>query len=198
MVTNQRYLEAADHGPGPNAVFVKTNGDSRVVAKRVAAATKSDGTKVEDIHHQTAQTVSSITTVDLAGISRLEQVFTILLAAGAMALFIALAISERRQEFATMAAVGAPLRDISAFLWTEAAMVMVAGLALAAGLGWLLSKMLVAMLQHVFDPPPDHLAIPWTFLLGLGGAALAATLIATGLAARGLRRLPLGAILREQ
>jgi hypothetical protein len=63
---------------------------------------------------------------------------------------------------------------------------------LAAGLGWLLSQMLVTMLKHVFDPPPDALAIP------LGAAASAATLIATAVAARDLRRLPLGAILREQ
>jgi putative ABC transport system permease protein len=198
MVANMRYLEAADHGPGPNVVFAKTGGDPATVAGRVAAATKQFGTEVKDIRGQTVQTVSSITTVDLTGISHIEQVFVILLAAGAMALFIALAISERRKEFAVMAAVGTPLRDISAFLWTEAAIVLGAGLVLAAGLGWLLSKMLVAMLQHVFDPPPDHLAIPWAFLLGLCGAALAATLIATGLAARGLRRLPLGAILREQ
>ena len=73
-----------------------------------------------------------------------------------------------------------------------------AALFLAAGLGWLLSEMLVAMLQHVFDPPPDTLAVPWTFLLELGGAALVATLVATALAARGLRRLPLGAVLRER
>jgi putative ABC transport system permease protein len=198
MVTNLRYLEAADHGLGPNVVFAKTGGDPSAVGGRVAAATRQFGTEVKDIRHQTAQTVSSITTVDLTGISHIEQVFVILLAAGAMALFIALAISERRKEFATMAAVGTPLRDISAFLWTEAAIVLGAGLVLAAGLGWLLSKMLVAMLQHVFDPPPDHLAIPWAFLLGLCGAALAATLVATTLAARGLRQLPLGAILREQ
>jgi putative ABC transport system permease protein len=69
---------------------------------------------------------------------------------------------------------------------------------LAAGLGWLLSKMLVAMLQHVFDPPPDALAIPWGFLAGLGGAALVATVLATALAARELRALPLGQVLREQ
>jgi hypothetical protein len=61
------------------------------------------------------------------------------------------------------------------------------GLVLAAGLGWLLSLMLVAMLQHVFDPPPDHLAIPWGYLAGLGGAALVATTIPAG----ELRRLPL-------
>lgn len=97
-----------------------------------------------------------------------------------------------------MAAIGAPLRQISAFLWSEAAIVLSAGLVLAIGLGWLLSEMLVAILQHVFDPPPDALAVPWGFLAGLAGAALLATLIATALASRGLRRLALGEILREQ
>ena len=48
-------------------------------------------------------------------------------------------------------------------------MVLVAGALLAAGLGWLLARMLVAMLTHVFDPPPDHLAIPWGFLALLYG-----------------------------
>ena len=50
---------------------------------------------------------------------------------------------------------------------------LAAALALAALLGWLLAEMLVAMLQHVFDPPPDRLAVPWVFLGGLGGAAVA-------------------------
>ena len=54
------------------------------------------------------------------------------------------------------------------------------------------------MLQHVFDPPPDHLAAPWAFLLGLAGAAIAGGLLAALLAALGIRRLPLGAILREE
>jgi putative ABC transport system permease protein len=58
--------------------------------------------------------------------------------------------------------------------------------------------MLVAMLQHVFDPPPDHLAVPWAYLGGLAGAALAGATLATALAALRLQRLQLGAILREQ
>ena len=70
--------------------------------------------------------------------------------------------------------VGAPIGKVGAFVWSEAALVLGAGMLLAAGLGWLLSKMLVAMLTHVFDPPPDALAIPWGFLAGLGGAALVA------------------------
>jgi putative ABC transport system permease protein len=70
--------------------------------------------------------------------------------------------------------------------------------ALAALLGWLLAQMLIAMLQHVFDPPPDHLAIPWGFLGLLAAAAVVGALLAAAVAARSLRRLPLGAILREE
>src|SRR5205814_98469 len=115
-----------------------------------------------------------------------------------MALFVVLGVIERRHEFATMAALGSSVRDIAAFLWSEAAIVLVGALALASLLGWLLAEMLVAMLRHVFDPPPDHLAAPWGFLLGLGAAALGGALLATAIAARRLGRLPLGAILREQ
>jgi putative ABC transport system permease protein len=198
MVANLPYLERVTNGAGPNVVFAKTSGDPRAVAHRVAAATRPDGTQVKDIREQTAQTVSSITTVDLKGISNIEEAFAIALAAGAMALFVALGLAERRHEFATMAALGRSLRDVSAFVWSEALLVLGAGLALAAGLGWLLSEMLVAMLQHVFDPPPDALAVPWAYLLELGGAAVLATVIATALAARGLRRLSLGSVLRER
>jgi putative ABC transport system permease protein len=83
-------------------------------------------------------------------------------------------------------------------LWSEAALVLTAGLALAALLGWLLAEMLVAMLSHVFDPPPDHLAAPWGFLAGLAGAAALGLLVAGALAVRGIRKLELGAILREE
>jgi putative ABC transport system permease protein len=115
-----------------------------------------------------------------------------------MALFVALGLGERRQELATMAALGAPLRLVGAFLWSEAALVLATALALAAVLGWLLSQMLVAMLRHVFDPPPDVLAIPWPFLVTLAGAGLVAACAAAVATARAIRRLPLGAILREQ
>jgi putative ABC transport system permease protein len=197
MVANLSYLQAADHGGGPNVVFAKA-GDPPAVARRVAAATKADGTLVKNIDEQTARTVTSITTVDLRGISRILEVFTVLLAAAAMGLFVMLALAERRHEFATMAALGARLRDIGAFVWSEAGLVLFAGLLLAAGLGVVLAEMLVAMLQHVFDPPPDHLAVPAGYLVILAGAALGGATLATALAARGLSRLPLGSILREE
>jgi putative ABC transport system permease protein len=198
MVANLAYLESVSHAGGPNVIFASVNGDPPTVAARVATATRAYGTKVDDISHQSSRTSSSITTVDLKGISQIEEAFAVVLAAAAMALFTALGIAERRHEFATMAALGAPLRQIGAYLWTEAAVVLGAGILLAGALGLALSEMLVAILQHVFDPPPDALAIPWGFLGALIGAAVLTTVLATLWAGRGLRRLALGEILREQ
>ena len=197
MVANLSYLQAADHAGGPNVVFARSS-DPASTAVKVAQATAADGTIVKNVSEQAQQTVSSITTVDLRGISRIEEAFTIVLAAAAMALFVALTVIERRHEFATMAAVGATLRSISAFVWSEAALVLAAALLLAAGLGLVLALMLVGMLQHVFDPPPDALAVPWTYLGELAGAAVVATGLAVAIAAKRLRRLPLGQLLREQ
>ena len=197
MVANLSYLQAADHAGGPNVVFARSS-DPGPTAARASQATATDGTIVKNITEQAQQTVSSITTVDLRGMSHIEEAFTIALAAAAMALFVALAMIERQHEFATMAAVGATLRSIGAFVWSEAALVLGASLVLAAGLGLLLALMLVAMLQHVFDPPPDALAVPWAYLGELAGAAVVATAVAVAIAAQRLRRLPLGPLLREQ
>ena len=198
MVANLRYLTASDHGGGSNVVFAKVHGDPAVVARRVAAATRTAGTQVRNIRQQAAQTGSAITTIDLSGIAAIERAFVIVLAGAAMALLIALAVSERRREFATMAALGASVREIAAYVWSEAVIVLAAAVCLAGLLGWLLAVMLVAMLQHAFDPPPDHLAIPWGFLAAMFASAAVATAVAVALAGRGLRRLPLGQLLREQ
>ena len=198
MVANRTYLEQLTHDRGPNVIFARAPGNPVPVAQRVAAATRSAGGSVEDLRHQTAQTVSSITTVDLSGIGKIEEAFALGLAAASMLLFVAVALAERRLELATMAALGAPLRAIGAFLWSEALIVLVAAIALAALLGWLLAEMLVAMLRHVFDPPPDHLAAPWPYLAALGLAGIAGALLAAAFSAVALRRMSLGAILREE
>jgi putative ABC transport system permease protein len=197
MVANLAYLAAADGAGGPNVVLAKADNPAATAA-RVAATTRVDGTLVKNITQQTQQTVSSITTVDLRGIAKILEAFTIILAGAATGLFIALAHIERRHEFATMAALGARLREIRSFVWSESALVLAVSTVLAVGLGWLLSEMLIAMLQHVFDPPPDSLAIPWRYLAELLAGALAGSLLAGAAVARGLARMELGAILREQ
>ena len=197
MVANLSYLRAVDHAGGPNLVFARTSNPTKTAAA-VAAATGSSGVAVKNIAQQTRQTVSSITTIDLTGISRIEEAFVIALAGAAMALYVALVLSERRHEFATMAAVGESRRSIAAFITSEVMIVLAIGLVLAAALGTGLSLMLVAMLQHVFDPPPDQFVAPWRFLAALTGAAVLVAVVAVAVSARRLRHLPLGRLLREQ
>jgi putative ABC transport system permease protein len=197
MVTNVSYLDRLTHS-SPNVVFAKTTGSVRAVASRVAAATAPLGTMVKNIDQQTAQTVTSITTVDLTGISRLEEVFAVALVAAAIAIFVLGAVAERRREFATMGALGASLKEAGAFVWSEVATVVAVGALLGVGLGWLLARMLVAMLTHVFDPPPDHLAYPVGFLTTLFGVTLLAGVAASLVAVRAVSRLPLGRVLRER
>ena len=197
MVANLSYLRAADHAGGPNLVFARTSDPARTAAA-VGAATAASGVSVKNIAQQTRQTVSSITTIDLTGISGIEEAFVIALAGAAMALYVALVLSERRHEFATMAAVGESRRSIAAFITSEVMIVLAIGLVLAALLGTGLSLMLVAMLQHVFDPPPDQLVAPWRFLAELTAAAVLVAAVAVAVSAQRLRHLPLSRLLREQ
>jgi putative ABC transport system permease protein len=62
--------------------------------------------------------------------------------------------------------------------------------------GWTLSRMLVAVLTGVFDPPPDALAIPWAYVGTVAGLGVAALLVAGALTVRAARRPPL-TVLRD-
>jgi putative ABC transport system permease protein len=94
--------------------------------------------------------------------------------------------------------MGASTREVGAFIWAEAGTVVIGAAILAAGLGWLLARMLVAMLTHVFDPPPDHLAVPWGLLGLLYAVAMVAGIAASALGQYAIGRLALGQVLRER
>jgi putative ABC transport system permease protein len=198
MVANLSYILQATHDPGPNVVFAQTNGNPSHVAQAVARGVTAKGALVKNITDQATQTASSITTVGLRGISRIEEAFALLLAAGALILYSVMAFAERRQELATMAALGKQPRSIAAFIWTEIVLIVVVAAALASVLGWVLAEMLIAMMQHAFDPPPDHLAIPWGFLGALTLVVVAGAALAAFVAERSVARMPLGAVLREE
>ena len=179
--------------PARTSSSSRASGDPVAVARASPRRRSPLGTRVKNIRQQTAQTVSSITTVDLRGISRIEEAFVLVLAAAAMALFVAVGLAERRHELATMAALGASLRRVAAFLWSEAVLVLAAALALAAVLGWLLAR-------DARRDAPARLrpaARPARGALGVPRRARGAAAVAGGRARRRCSRprLPLGAIL---
>jgi putative ABC transport system permease protein len=164
FVADAGYVARATHDDSVGAFLVDTGGKN--VAAVAAGIRHRLGTSatVTDLSTTRAAVGSSLTAVDLAGLTRIELAFALLLAAAAGGLVLALGLTERRRMFALAAALGANRRQLAGFVVGEAAVTVGLGLALGAAISWALSTMLVKILTGVFDPPPAHLAVPWSYL----------------------------------
>src|SRR5205085_1591024 len=112
----------------------------------------------------------------------------LVLLVAATGLALALGFHERRRTFAIASALGATVRQLGGFVWSESAFVTAGGLLLGAVAAAGLSTMLVKVLTGVFDPPPGYLSIPWGYLAGLVGLACAAVILAGLATLRALHR----------
>jgi putative ABC transport system permease protein len=167
---------------------MRASGNPADLAVRAQHALGSlPGAKVTDIGSTQRLIGSSLTAVDLRGLTGLELTFAILLVAGAMGLILALGLAERRRTFALLAALGAKRNQLGAFLWSEGVVIQVSGGIIGIALGFGIAQMLVTILTGVFDPPPEVLSIPWPYLVLMVAAAIAsmiAAVLSTQLASR--------------
>ena len=196
LVANADYIAKMTGSDAVGALLVDTAGTSpAVVADRVRGLVGAQA-EVSDITTSRRVVGSSLTAVDLAGLTRVELGFALVLAAASTGLVLALGIAERRRTFAIASALGAKARQLGGFVWAEALFVTGGGLAAGAVGGWALSQMLVKVLTGVFDPPPAALAVPWAYLATVGGVAIAAVVIAAAGAIRATQR-PAIAVIRD-
>ena len=174
FVANAGYVT---HQTGTDAVgtfLIDTGGrDTGEVAARVRALLGTSAT-VTDIATTRGTVGSSLTAVNLAGLTRIELGFGLCLAAAAGALVLALGLTERQRGFAIASALGADRRQLGSFVWAESTVLILGGLGGAAVLGWALSRMLVSVLTGVFDPPPAALSVPWVYLVVIAVTTVAA------------------------
>ena len=146
-------------------VLMKAKGDPTMLAQQVRGALKADASlKVTNIGQAAHLIGSSLTAVDLGGLTTLELAFAVVMAAAAAGLMLALGFIERRRNFAILNAVGAKPGQLAAFLWGEAIVVIVGGFVFGLLSGVVIAWMLVKLLTGVFDPPPEALSIPWLYL----------------------------------
>jgi putative ABC transport system permease protein len=196
LVANADYISRATGSDAVGAFLIDTGGASpSAVAARVRRHLGT-GAQVSDVDTSRRVVGSSLTAVDLAGLTRVELGFALLLAAAATGLVLALGLAERRRTFAITTALGANPRQLGAFVWAEAAFVTVGGFVAGAAGGWALSAMLVKVLTGVFDPPPAALAVPWGYLMAVAGVGLAAAGVSAAGAVRATRR-PAMALIRD-
>jgi putative ABC transport system permease protein len=178
FIANATYVAKQTGTDAVGAFLVDTHGKNiAAVAKQLRAKL---GTKVAvtDIASERKVIGSSLTAVDLAGLTRVELGFALALAAAATGLTLWLGLAERRRTFTIATALGATPRQLGAFVWAEAGFVTIAGLIAGAATAWALANMLVKVLQGVFDPAPSVLAVPWIYLGTILAVAIAATVIA--------------------
>lgn len=188
LVANATYVAQQTGTDAVGAFLLDTGGTSpKAVAARVRASVGTSAT-VTDLETSRRVIGSSLTSVDLSGLTRVELGFAIVLAAAATGLILALGTAERRRTFAIASALGAKSHQIGAFVWSEAAYVTIGGLALGAIAGSVLAAMLVKVLTGVFDPPPATLAVPWLYLGTVAAVAIAAVAVASYGAVRRARR----------
>jgi putative ABC transport system permease protein len=187
-IVNASFVAKVTHDPGIGSFLIQTHGASPgAVASRVAAAVGPAGV-VTDIESNQRLIAGSLTSVELAGLTRVELAYALVLIAAATGLLLWLGIAERRRMFAITAALGARPRQLGGFIWTETAFVTIGGIALGgAGASWL-TWMLVKLLTGVFDPPPTSPAVPYAYLVALAIVTVAAVGVASASALRALRR----------
>jgi putative ABC transport system permease protein len=172
MVANADYVARSTGSDAVGAFLVDSGGESPgAVAQRVRSVV-GDTATVTDIGSTRKIVGSSLTAVDLGGLTRLELGFATLLAAAGGGVVVALALAERRRSFAVLVALGARGRQLATFAASEAAIVVLGGMAGGALLGVALAEVLVTVLAGIFDPPPSSLALPWGYLLVVGAIFL--------------------------
>ncbi|MFE1923350.1 FtsX-like permease family protein [Streptomyces asoensis] len=185
FVANASYVAKATGSDAVGAFLLDTGGSHQ---KQIAAQLHRQlgtGATVTDLTQTRGTVGTSLTSVDLAGLTRIELAFAVLLAAGAGGLVLALGLAERRRTFAIATVLGARARHLRGMVLTEALLLAAGGLAGGALIGWALSQMLVKVLTGVFDPPPAGLSVPGAYLALTGAAAVAAIVAA---ALNGIRR----------
>jgi putative ABC transport system permease protein len=152
FVANAGYIAQRTGTDAIGAFLVDTGGhDTTAVADRIKAAVGTSAA-VTDITTARGTVGSSLTAVSLAGLTRIELGFGLVLAAASGGLVLALGLAERRRSFAIADVLGATRRQQRSLVRAEAVILITCGLAAGAVLSWALPRMLVGVLTGVFDP----------------------------------------------
>jgi putative ABC transport system permease protein len=176
LVVNSAYLLSQAPAGLDWTILIRSKGDPSPLAQSVSRVVGPiAGARVNDVVSAQGQISSSLTAVDLRGLTLLELSFAVAFAVGASGLSLFLSFSERRRSFAILTALGAKRRHLEAFMWSEAATVLIGGGLVGTGVGCFVAFALIKVLGGVFDPPPEGLTVPWIYLFSLGISAAALT-----------------------
>ena len=182
VLANRSYLTTTTGLSAVQTLLVRTDSPKHVAAQIRAPV----GALINDITapRVAVPSASGLAAGSLAGLASLTLAFGLLLAAASAGLVLIVGAAQRRRSFVALAVLGADAKQRAGFLWTEARAIVIAGLAGGLVTGALISSQLIKVLNGIFDPAPQHPAIPWTFLATVVATVVLAGAIATTASAR--------------
>lgn len=177
IIANAAYLTKTTRSNAVGIFLIRSSDPARTAAALRHRIT--DGAQITDIAsaRRTVASASGLAATDLAGLSRLELGFGVVLALACSGLALALGITERRRALVLLAALGASHRQRRRFLAAEARALLTAGLLGGAAIGAVISYLLVKVLTGIFDPPPSSATVPGTYLAALTAAVLITSML---------------------
>lgn len=126
FVANAEYIARSTGSNAVQTFLVDTGGTGQpAVAARLRHQLGTAAT-VTDIAQTRGAVGSSLTSVDLAGLTRIELGFAVLLAAGSGGIVLALGLTERRRSFALTTVLGATRRQLRGMVLVEAVLLTTA------------------------------------------------------------------------
>lgn len=189
FILNRDFMTASSGNNAMDYFLLKTV--TPVQTSAVATALTNEYRNQLPLRIQTTDTVvkldqSSLTALNLGGLGRMEQIYTLLVISVGFAIFLLAMINERQREFGTMRALGAAIHHLRRFVVVEA--LTIGGLSLGIGVlvGTILARMLVLLLGIIFTIPAVGLIWPYADLLILLAVVCLGMVVSTLLSTRRL------------
>jgi putative ABC transport system permease protein len=184
-------------GKGADVFLVKTPNPVGVTSSIQIKFGSSLTLKLENTLTATKIDSSSLTSLNLTGLGNLERLYTALIVAASLGVFLISMLQARRKEFGTMRALGTNQTQLRTLLAAEALSIssvsLFAGLAIGAGI----AALFVMLLRVIFLIPPTGLTWSAKDLGLLLGLSLLGMIFGVLLANRALSRLRISEVLRE-
>jgi putative ABC transport system permease protein len=184
IIANASYIDRVTHSDAVSTILVRSS--SPTATASYLRSHLGAGWRVTDIvgARTSVTTASGLAATDLGGLARLELGFTVVFALACSGLALALGVAERRRGLVLLAALGANPRQRGRFLLAEGRALLAGGVLGGAVVGGVIGYLLVKVLTGIFDPPPDGLVVPASYLVGLGGGVVIVGLAVLALAGR--------------
>jgi putative ABC transport system permease protein len=201
LVADLAGYGAATGSTQPDFFLARANDRSHAGLARAVAAVRSGPGRRDPVNIDTTETnldkdQSSLTALNVHGLVDLDSLFTLLMTAAVIAIFVFGLMLQRRREYVTLQALGMPIAQVRALVLGEAGLVAGSGLVAGMLVGTTMAVLFVRVLRPLFILDPST-TFPVGDLLTTAVITIAATVAAALAATAMLSRLRPTELLRE-